>query len=204
MTVWPEFSSFMCSTRSSFTGCFSWDSHEPVAKSTCSTFETWFFADLSLGMATGRVRAGFFHTRARPASLDPRLEPGPISKRIFFAGPRPTPPGPVGSTGPVGPRYFRAHFVAQIFFFFPNTNFLSNQTRRGKRTQENPDLNISETNKNHYFLSNQQIGTRIIKIALKLENTNLITIENTIDRNKNHYFSLQYFPTSKVKTRINI
>ena len=86
----------------------------------------------------------------------------------------------------------------------PDIDFLSNQTSRGKRTQENPDLNKSEINKDHYFLSNQQIGTRIIKIALKLENTNLITIENTTNRNKNHYFSLQYFPTSKVKTRINI
>ena len=149
-------------------------------------------------MATGRVRAGFFHTRVRPVGLDPRPEPGPISKRIFFAGPRRAPPGPVG------PRYFRAHSVPQKKKNLPNTNFLSNQTSRGKRTQENPDLNISETNKNHYFLNNQQIGTRIIKIALKLENTNLITIENTTDRNKNHYFSLQYFPTSKVKTRINI
>ena len=26
---------------------------------------------LELGMATGRVRAGFFHTRARPAGQDP-------------------------------------------------------------------------------------------------------------------------------------
>ena len=170
----------------------------------CAWFNTTTFRLLLVGMATGRVRVGFLHTRARPAGLDPRPEPGPISKRIFFTGPRPAPPGPAGSTGPVGPRYFRAHSVAQKKFFLPNTNFPSNQTSRGKRTQENPDLNISETNKNHYFLSNQQIGTRIIKIALKLENTNLITIENTTDRNKNHYFSLQYFLTSKVKTRINI
>ena len=62
---------------------------------------------LLVGMATGRVRAGFFHTRARPAGLDPRPEPGPISNRIFFPEPRPAPPGPVG------PRYFRAHSVAQ-------------------------------------------------------------------------------------------
>ena len=35
-----------------YTWLFSWvsfsrDSHEPVTKSTCSTFETWFFTDLS-------------------------------------------------------------------------------------------------------------------------------------------------------------
>ena len=138
-------------------------------------------------MATGRVRAEFFHTRARPAGLDPRPKPGPISKWIFFfrAQTRLT-----GSMGPVGPRYFSAHSVAQKFFFLPDTDFLSNQTSRGKRTQENPDLNKSEINKDHYFLSNQQIRTRIIKITLILENTNLIKIENTTDRNKNHYFSL--------------
>ena len=66
----------------------------------------------------GRVRAGFFHTQARPPGLDPQPEPGPISKRIFFVGPRPAPPGPAGSMGPVGPWYFRAHSVAQKFFFF--------------------------------------------------------------------------------------
>ena len=116
-------------------------------------------------------------------------------------GPRPAPRAPQaplghGTSGPIlWPKKKKK---------LPDTDFLNNQTSRGKRTQENPDLNRSETNKNHYFLSNQQIGTRIIKIALKLENTNLITIEITTDRNKNHYFSLQYFPTSKVKTRINI
>ena len=155
---------------------------------------------LLAGMATGRVRVGFFHTQTRPAGMDLRPEPGPISKRISFVGPK------------SAPRALRARWAMVLQGPFcglkkkilPDTDFLSNQTSRGKRTQENPDLNRSETNKNHYFLSNQQIRTRIIKIALKLENTNLITIENTTDRNKNHYFSLQHFPTSKVKTRINI
>ena len=144
----------------------------------------------------GRV----FSYWTRPTGLDLRPELGLISKRIFLRGPN----TPRGSTGPVGPWYFRAHSVTQKKKILPDTDFLNNQTSRGKRTQENPDLNKSETKKNHYFLSNQQIGTRIIKIALKLENTNLITIENTKNRNKNHYFSLQYFSTSKVKTRINI
>ena len=130
-------------------------------------------------MTAGRVQIGFF-SYPNPARL---------VNEFFFAGPRPALSGP---TGPIGPWYFRAHYVAQNFFL-PNTDFLSNQTSRRKRIQENPDLNKSETNKNHYFLSNQQIGTRIIKIALKLENINLITIENTTDRNKNHYFSLQIF-----------
>ena len=152
-------------------------------------------------MATGRVRVEFFHTRARPAGLDPRPEPGPISKWIFLRVPDP----PRGLHGPHWATVLQGPFCGpKKKKILPDIDFLSNQTSRGKRTQENPDLNKSEINKDHYFLSNQQIGTRIIKITLKLENTNLITIENTTDRNKNHYFSLQYFPTSKVKTRINI
>ena len=149
-------------------------------------------------MATGRVRAGFFHTRPDPRVWTQDPNPARLVNGFFLRGPDPPHRAPLGhgTSGPI--------LWPKKKNFLPNTNFLSNQTSRGKRTQENPELNISETNKNHYFLSNQQIGTRIIKIALKLENTNLITIENTTDRNKNHYFSLQYFPTSKVKTRINI
>ena len=55
----------------------------------------------SLGMATGRVRAGFFHTRTRPAGQDPWPEPEPFIKRIFFPGPGPAPTGPTGPAGPV-------------------------------------------------------------------------------------------------------
>ena len=65
----------------------------------------------------GRVRAGFFHTQARPPGLDPQPEPGPISKRIFFVGPRPAPQGPRvprallghGTSGPI--------LWPKIFFF---------------------------------------------------------------------------------------
>ena len=51
-------------------------------------------------MATGRVRAGFFHTRTRPAGQNPW--PGPCSFRVsgFFPGPRPALAGPHGSRGP--------------------------------------------------------------------------------------------------------
>ena len=49
---------------------------------------------IELGMATCRVQTGFFHTRTRSAGLDPRPEPGLISKWIFFAGPRPAPQAP--------------------------------------------------------------------------------------------------------------
>ena len=108
-------------------------------------------------MATGRVRAGFFHTRARPAGLDPRPEPGPISKRIFFLrGPDSPHRAPRAPRAPLGHGTSGPILWPKKKNFLPNTNFLSNQTSRGKRTQENPDLNISETNKNHYFLSNQQ------------------------------------------------
>ena len=54
-----------------------------------------------LGMATGRVRAGFFHTRTRPAGQDPWPEPDPFIKRIFSPGPGPAPTGPTGPAGPV-------------------------------------------------------------------------------------------------------
>ena len=60
-------------------------------------------------MATGRVQAEFFHTRAQPAGLDPLPEPGSISKWIFLRAQT----SPAGSMGLVGPRYFRAHSVAQ-------------------------------------------------------------------------------------------
>ena len=51
---------------------------------------------LKLGMATGRVRAGFFHIRTRPAGLNPWSEPDPFTKWVFFPGPRPAPVGPHG------------------------------------------------------------------------------------------------------------
>ena len=76
----------------------------------------------------GRVRAGFFHTRTQPVGLDPRPKPSLIIKRIFFARPKPASPGPAGSTGLVGPWYFRAHSVAPKKICLPDTNFLSNQT----------------------------------------------------------------------------
>ena len=38
-------------------------------------------------MATGRVWAGFFHTRIQPTTLDP--QPGPIIKWIYFQNPDP-------------------------------------------------------------------------------------------------------------------
>ena len=49
-------------------------------------------------MATDRVRARFFYIQTWPAGQDPWPGPGPLTKRVFFPGPRPTPTGP---TGPV-------------------------------------------------------------------------------------------------------
>ena len=49
-------------------------------------------------MATGRVRARFFHTRTRPAGQDPWPGPGPFRVPGFFPGPR---------LALVGPRKFR-------------------------------------------------------------------------------------------------
>ena len=45
--------------------------------------------DLWIGMATGRVRAGFFDIRTRP--VGPPLLPGPnlFNKQVFFLAPNP-------------------------------------------------------------------------------------------------------------------
>ena len=56
-----------------------------------------------LGMATGRVRAGFFHTRTRPAGQDPWPGPAPFRVPGFFPGPRPAPAGPRGPRLEIGP-----------------------------------------------------------------------------------------------------
>ena len=53
----------------------------------------------SLGMATGRVQARFFHIRTRPAGLSQKSEPGPFIKRVFFLTPNPP---RRASTGPAG------------------------------------------------------------------------------------------------------
>ena len=45
-------------------------------------------------MATGQVRAGFFHTRTRPAGQDPWPGPTPFRVPGFFPGPGPAPIGP--------------------------------------------------------------------------------------------------------------
>ena len=37
-----------------------------------------------IGMATGRVWAGFLHTRTRPAGQDPQPGPDPFTNRVFF------------------------------------------------------------------------------------------------------------------------
>ena len=61
---------------------------------------------VGLGMATSRVRAGFFHTRTRPAGQDPWPGPAPFRVPGFFPGPRPAPAGPHGPRGPrleIGP-----------------------------------------------------------------------------------------------------
>ena len=52
-------------------------------------------------MAMGRVRARFFHIQTWPVSLLSKSEPGPINKRVFYAGPRPAPPGPTGPAQPM-------------------------------------------------------------------------------------------------------
>ena len=54
-------------------------------------------------MATGRVRAGFFETRTRPAGLLLLPGPDPFNKRVFFLAPYPARRVSVGPAGPVQP-----------------------------------------------------------------------------------------------------
>ena len=53
----------------------------------------------AIGMATGRVQAGFLHTRTRPSGLGP--DPARLLNGFFFRGPNPLPPSP---TGPIKPK----------------------------------------------------------------------------------------------------
>ena len=98
-----------------------------------------------------------FHTRTRPASLDQRLKPGPISKRIFLRGPDPprqalrAPWAPLGH-GTSGPILWPNKKKKCL----PNIDFLSNQTRDFLSNQAGGE---KEHKKTHYFLSIQQIWT---------------------------------------------
>ena len=60
-----------------------------ITSSTCVNVYSLNCLDLflKLGMATGRVRVRFFHTRTRSAGQDTRPGPSPFTKRIFFRGP---------------------------------------------------------------------------------------------------------------------
>ena len=62
----------------------------------------------NVGMAMGRVRVRFLHTRTRPASQDLRPGLGPFTNWIFFPGPRPAPAGPHGPCGPIQQSPFKA------------------------------------------------------------------------------------------------
>ena len=100
-----------------------------------------------VGMATGRVRAGFFHTRTRPAGQDPWPGPAPFRVPGFFPGPRPAPAEPHGPRGPrleIGPnlwpnqkkkkksRFFFSYVQAQIFFFFHSSLHIPNKKIKPK------------------------------------------------------------------------
>ena len=78
-------------------------------------------------MATGWVRAGFFHIRTRPAGQDPWPEPAPFRVPGFFPGLGPAPVGPHGPRLEIGPnswpnqkkkkpRFIFSHVQAQIYF----------------------------------------------------------------------------------------
>ena len=55
-------------------------------------------------MATGRVWAGFLHTRTRLAGQDPQPGPGPIINRVFFPRPKPAPAWPCRPRLALGPK----------------------------------------------------------------------------------------------------
>ena len=101
---------------------------------------------LELGMVMGGVWAGFFSTQIQPTGQDLLPGPGPFTKRIFFRGTDSPPPSPVGSTGPIGPWYFRAHSVAQKKKCLPDIDFLSNQIGGEKEHSRKPII-FSATNR---------------------------------------------------------
>ena len=70
-------------------------------------------------MATGWVRAGFFHIRTRPAGQDPWPEPAPFRVPGFFPGLGPAPVGPHGPRLEIGPNSWpnQKKKKAQIYFF---------------------------------------------------------------------------------------
>ena len=68
----------------------------------------------NIGMTTGRVRTGFFHTRTQPVGQDPWLGPAPFRVPGFFLRPGPAPAGPHGPREPrlgIGPESTRALFI---------------------------------------------------------------------------------------------
>ena len=99
-------------------------------------------------MATGQVQVGFFHTQTQPAGQDLWPEPDPFTKLVFFPGAQTCP------TNPIKPCQIKAHSVAKSKKTKKQKNemldidFLRNQTVGD--TQENPDLNKSETLFFHY------------------------------------------------------
>ena len=120
-----------------------------------------------------RQRVGFSHTQTRVTGQDLQPGPSPFTKRIFF-GTR---------THPYGPRRLHKSRWAVILqgpfcgpikkICLPDIDLLNNQTRGEKEHSRKPIIfsatNIfeqSETNKTHYFLSNQQIGNPFFFITL--------------------------------------
>ena len=81
-----------------------------------------------VGMAMGRVRVGFFHTRTRPMGQDLWPELAPFRVPGFFLGPGPAPAGPRGPHLEIGPnswpnqkkkknpRFIFSYIQAQIYF----------------------------------------------------------------------------------------
>ena len=78
----------------------------------------------NLGMATGWVHAGFFHTRTRPAGLPWKPELGPFTKQMFFLSPKLGPSGTCGARQP-------CHKFRFMIFPFKITN-----TQTQKQTQK--------------------------------------------------------------------
>ena len=67
----------------------------------CKCITSYIFIKLLVGMATGRVRARFLHTRTRLAGPDLRPGPSLIIKWIFLVRPKLAPPGPARLQGPI-------------------------------------------------------------------------------------------------------
>ena len=123
-------------------------------------------------MATGWVRAGFFYTRTRLMGQFPWPGPGPLTKRVFFPGPRPTPDGPCGPVKGLGPIHGPTQKKKKILD--PNTNTNShdwgelNPPQKKEKRKKNGDSARLATARTKWSWDLRQTGTARMKLPPSL------------------------------------